>query len=160
MNTLCGINDCLNLIQYQTTDKHGLFIKSCCSLHIRTTILQYDSPSLVKLYKINQSNGSLIKRPNVFFNTSYYDIKINDIKPLVFSKKTNTQQECAICLDILHPNDTFQLAFCNHTFHKKCISKWCLSTIQQQQQRVINVPCRSEKKCPVCRGGIILVKNY
>lgn len=144
MNATCCQDNCSNIIEYQTTDQHGLFIKCCCSLHIRHILSEYDQPFKAKLYKINKSNGDLVNTPNLFsFKKT----------PLCFELENPTDIEyCSICLDYLVSN-CVQLAFCRHYFHKECITKWCFNGLNA------NKIYRSEKKCPVCRGGIIMINN-
>ena len=49
--------------------------------------------------------------------------------------KTDTKDECSICLDTYVVNEGVRDLKCNHRFHKKCIDKWF--------KRSLN--------CPVCR---------
>lgn len=150
MNAKCYVNHCQHYIEYHITDQHGLFIKCSCASHIRDILSRYDQPHKAKVYMINQNNGRLIKRPNLFRNN-------NHIAPLIFPKISFIKEQCSICLEPLTSIDSFELAFCNHRFHKHCISKWSTSDFSISANN--QLPCRSKKRCPICRGGIILVKD-
>ena len=57
---------------------------------------------------------------------------------------TSTTQNCAICLDEFHLNDSVTLKPCNHMFCKKCMMKWCDK-------------CKGDYEtvtCALCRGDV------
>lgn len=51
------------------------------------------------------------------------------------------EEECAICQE-RHDDDVIIKTECGHSFHKKCLGRWC------------NTPTDASKTCPICRANI------
>eukprot|EP00834_Sanchytrium_tribonematis_P004977 NODE_274_length_10990_cov_0.767606.p8 type:complete len:168 gc:universal NODE_274_length_10990_cov_0.767606:9415-9918(+) len=63
------------------------------------------------------------------------------VKPKILmvkeTKKNLEMQECSICLEMTHGNDSARTN-CNHCFHFNCLNEWLLKT----------------RACPICRKEI------
>ncbi|CAE8594104.1 unnamed protein product, partial [Polarella glacialis] len=49
---------------------------------------------------------------------------------------------CAICLDVIAPEDPARKLSCGHAFHASCVSSWWKCSLQQS---------RAQVSCPSCR---------
>jgi hypothetical protein len=110
------------------------------SLHIRIDSLR--GVHVKKIDSILAEIGSSIR----FYMLSegsisedlYFDFKINNLKSGYKKIKSDDKlinQECSICLDKFTEGQYKRDLICSHTYHKKCIDKWC----------------KHEFNCPICR---------
>ncbi|CAE8603713.1 unnamed protein product [Polarella glacialis] len=51
---------------------------------------------------------------------------------------------CAICLDVIAPEDPARKLSCSHAFHASCISCWWKCSLQHSSGKVSCPSCRSD----------------
>ena len=61
-------------------------------------------------------------------------------------KCKNNKVYCTICCEIVKPREFVRNLPCHHSFHKKCVDKWFVSSMKENE----------DVTCPVCRKQIEL----
>lgn len=81
---------------------------------------------------------------------NYKDALKKSIKVFVGepTKFKGCSKECPVCFEEINKNNLVYELDCNHTFHKKCLSKWLVNKIPTKKLT-----------CPMCRKEC-RVKNY
>lgn len=106
---------------------------------------------LISYIRFESDNCDII---NIFIYTNPRDKKVSnnrqnlknlDIKNYRLCKQQDI--ECCICCENVKKNEYIRELNCGHTFHKKCIDKWLISSMKEKE----NV------SCPMCRTTINLI---
>lgn len=96
--------------------------------------LDYDNCDIINIFIYTQP------KQNNRTNLSNLDIK-------KYEMCKNKLVECCICCENVKEREYIRELNCGHSFHKKCIDKWLVSSMREKET----------VSCPVCRTTINLV---
>lgn len=120
--------------------RKGVKCKHCCFVIIKVlNILKYQEILDDGIYYLNpQKYRKLIadgcynlhvkqELININYSLKYQTIKNQPQKSsdkYILTKEVDQDDDCPICFDSLHPNDSNQCPTCHNIVHTKCIKKW------------------------------------
>lgn len=70
--------------------------------------------------------------------------RMNRLKVKEQKKCKDQEVYCTICCENVKYNEYTRMLECKHNYHKKCIDKWCIRSMDYSE----------EIKCPICRMRI------
>jgi hypothetical protein len=148
---LNGKGECKAIAKYEITNETGGQCKVTCKTHMKMSLKKYTNPMLGCVFRISGNIITPIPNPLVpttptptpLINIEHQSasapkyIELNRVLSIDVNDK-----ECSICYEEMTCENANTVPSCKHTFHRKCINRWCIEVNHQH--------------CPLCRNPIMV----
>tara|TARA_Y100000996_G_C22556949_1_gene655810 strand:- start:2458 stop:3108 length:651 start_codon:yes stop_codon:yes gene_type:complete len=97
------------------------------------------------LYLCMQTNINRTRRNTTEVNSDIVNVKLDNFKDKVSYLPVLEKTECPICFSII--KETICDLPCSHSFCKKCIEEWAITTLKKDSNLI-------EVSCPLCQKNV------